>query len=446
MRFMETLNTKNVQDAPLFQVADSLEAASSALLEDPIALLLQAHKTLGPVFKMVLSGQEQIVLAGMQANDFVWRNPRMVSYRVSNKPFEEQMGHDHLTALDGDHHKVKKKILKPAFSTGGAMRFIDSFNAMLSEKMSTLTPDEPVELNEFWARSIIEIHSKTVAQKTLSSEIIEKLSEWESQFLTGLVMGEERHAYFARPEYVELKKEVFALFHEIVNERLDTSCDIEDNLTEVIATRREVEGDDINRDNLVNDLYFILLAGVHNTAALLNSCLHYVYANPAWLAELREELQVWDGVSVRALSEMSKLKATIMESQRLYPPVVFQKKHVVEAFDFEGYHIPEGTNFFHANVLGHFLEENYEDPLTFKPQRFVESGKFVPKSFGFFGGGIHTCLGQNHSLIQTTVGLAQTITRFDLEFLYEPPLMVKLANPRRLAKTEYMTKFHPVGS
>jgi len=34
-------------------------------------------------------------------------------------------------------------------------------------------------------------------------------------------------------------------------------------------------------------------------------------------------------------------------------------------------------------LLGHFLEEVYEEPFRFKPERFLEQDKFVPKTFGF---------------------------------------------------------------
>jgi hypothetical protein len=37
----------------------------------------------------------------------------------------------------------------------------------------------------------------------------------------------------------------------------------------------------------------------------------------------------------------------------------------------------------------------------------LEQDKFVPKTFGLFGGGPHICLGRNHSLMQTPIAVAQ---------------------------------------
>jgi cytochrome P450 len=78
------------------------------------------------------------------------------------------------------------------------------------------------------------------------------------------------------------------------------------------------------------------------------------------------------------------------------------------------------TDVLHVNTLGHFLEEVYEEPFRFKPERFSEQDKFAPKTFGLFGGGLHVCLGRNHSLMQTPVAVAQAIRNYNVVF-DEPP-------------------------
>jgi cytochrome P450 len=117
-----------------------------------------------------------------------------------------------------------------------------------------------------------------------------------------------------------------------------------------------------------------------------------------------------------ALAKLPKVKATIAESLRLRPGVVFTAKDAVEPFAFGGYQIPSGTRVLHSIVLAQFLEELYPDPFEFKPQRFVENSRFAPKSLGAFGGGAHICLGRNHSLLQGPVAFAQVVKYFDLEF------------------------------
>ena len=434
------ITEKITQDAfPRFHVADSMEVASKAFLNDPIDLLTRAYRECGPVCQMVIDNEWRTVVAGVEANDIIWRNPANFSYGIASAPFLEEMGSDHVSALDGDHHKEKKKVLKPAFSMAGAMRYLAEFNTAVVSMLESLDPEETVELSELWARMAIRVNSETVAITDLDDEMIVKMSDWERRFLSGLFRGEQRHAYFAGESYVSLKAQVFKKFRAIIDERLDAPSGIEDNLAEVIKARAEIE-DPLDRDHLVNDLYFVLLAGVHNTSALINACLHLISSRPDWLAALREEVDAWDGQSPMALQEMPRLKATIMEAQRLIPPVNLQGKYAHEDFEIGDYLIPAKTHFYLANTVCHFLEEYYEEPNAFKPERFVEEGKFVPKTFGFFGGGIHLCLGRNHSLLQAPVVLAHVLKGYELDYEYEPPLRVVLSRPRRPVDPDYPCK------
>jgi cytochrome P450 len=50
----------------------------------------------------------------------------------------------------------------------------------------------------------------------------------------------------------------------------------------------------------------------------------------------------------------------------------------------------------------------------------LEQDKFVPETFGLFGGGSHVCLGRNHSHMQTPMAVAQAIRNYDFVF-EEPP-------------------------
>jgi len=119
-------------------------------------------------------------------------------------------------------------------------------------------------------------------------------------------------------------------------------------------------------------------------------------------------------------SQTNRLKASILETQRIRPGIFALGKHAGEDFEFEGYRVPAGTDVLHVNTLGHFLEEVYEEPFRFKPERFLEQDKFAPKTFGLFGGGPHVCLGRNHSLMQTPVAVAQAIRNYNVVF-EEPP-------------------------
>jgi cytochrome P450 len=125
-----------------------------------------------------------------------------------------------------------------------------------------------------------------------------------------------------------------------------------------------------------------------------------------------------------ALSGMNDLKAVIMETQRLRPIVHFTRRHAAHDFEFAGYRVPAGTNILVANSCCHFLEEFYETPFSFRPQRFLEGGKFAPRTNGFFGGGVHICVGRNFSMLQTPLAVARMLKYYEINYTNEPEMKI----------------------
>ena len=113
---------------------------------------------------------------------------------------------------------------------------------------------------------------------------------------------------------------------------------------------------------------------------------------------------------------MTSLKAVIMEIQRLRPIVHFTRRHAAQDFEFGGYQVPAGTDILVANTCCHFLEEFYEDPLSFRPERFRNGGKFAPRTNGFFGGGVHICVGRNFSMLQTPIAVARMLKFYEITY------------------------------
>src|SRR5260370_881778 len=306
---------RTVNEIPLYLEGASDDESVLRFQEDPIGFHLRAFRQLGPIYATYFRKRTWVVLAGLEANDFVWRNWKIWDYSEANAPFLDEMGTDHVTALDGEHHRDKRTILKPAFDQAPAMRFLPQFHRLLGDEL-TKACNQRIELTKFWAKVITKINSQTVARAEIPDDVIERM--------------------------------------------------------------------------------------------------------PEWLRALREELDSWNGSDLRALAQMPRLKASILETQRIRPGIFALGKHAGEDFEFEGYRVPAGTDVLHVNTLGHFLEEVYEEPFRFKPERFLEQDKFAPKTFGLFGGGPHVCLGRNHSLMQTPVAVAQAIRNYNVVF-EEPP-------------------------
>ena len=412
---MSTLTSSPVQEIPIYREGATDEESAAILARDPLLFHLRAYRKMGPVYRTMIGDRMTIMFAGLETNDFIWKNTDLWTYYDLFVAFREELGDGHVTSIDGAEHREKRTVLKPAFDQAPAMRYLPQYNVIFHEELKQAPQEEAVDMVHFWARTLCKTNTKTVSQTAISDEVLDRIVLWEKLLLGGLLLGEQRRAYYTDPEYLSLKSTALKFFGDMIDERLAHPDKYNDNFAMVMQARaREVEGPP-NRVALIDDLYLVLLAGVENTGRLISTCLISILRDPAWLAEIRSEVDAWDGQDVMALSRMTKLKATIMEAQRYNPLVVYNPRQATRDYEYKGYPISAGTTILHMQILCHFLEEMYPDPLAFKPQRFVEEGKFVAKSNGFFGGGTHVCLGRNHTLLQTPIALAQMLKYYDFE-------------------------------
>jgi cytochrome P450 len=416
---------RGVGDIPSHQVGLPIIGPTLAYRRDPFGFHLGAYRQHGPIYRTYYRNREYVVLAGLEANDFVWRNTDVWDYGSTNLAFGEQLGSGHVTQLDGEPHRNRRKALKPAFGMDAIMRYLPVMDRVIATELAGL-PDGRANLAEFFGPLLIRVTSQTSYRADLTPEMVRTFDEFEHQFLFGTNLGLMRHVYYNRPRYLRLKSRTYEFFRELLEARSKLSTPPADNMTAVIQANADAGNEPLSQWELENYTYLILIAGVHNTANLLYWCLMYLWSRPDWLEALREEVAAWDMNGFRGMQHFPKLKATIQEVMRLRPGAITLPRHAGRDFEFAGYRVPAGTRVLHANTLVHFLEEVYEKPLEFQPERFLGGRAYPPKANGFFGGGTHICLGMNLSMIHTPVALANVVRDYDIQFACQPSFEVTL--------------------
>jgi cytochrome P450 len=114
-------------------------------------------------------------------------------------------------------------------------------------------------------------------------------------------------------------------------------------------------------------------------------------------------------------------RATVLETERLRPPIPIFYRMARNDFRFCGAQVPAYTLCVHPIALTHFLEEVYPEPLSFLPERHLQR-TWSQSVIGTFGGGTHLCLGHNLAHIQTPLALAALLKHYDYELLEMPSL------------------------
>ncbi|KAK0212142.1 cytochrome P450 [Desarmillaria ectypa] len=193
--------------------------------------------------------------------------------------------------------------------------------------------------------------------------------------------------------------------------------------------------------NLSARMILTNVAAIHTTSNTFTSALYALAAHPEYVEMLRTEVESVikeEGKTKAAMSKMNQLDSFLKESQRLYGDLgVFAMRRVVRKKDFvfsDGTVVPAGCQVAVDSFSTHSGEENYENPLEFRPWRFSERRKqegeairhqMVTPSldFVFFGHGRPACPGRFFAVNELKALMSYVLVNFDVKMDRVPPPM-----------------------
>lgn len=406
------------------------EQDSSALVDYrgyTVESFLGAYRKAGPVFRTEVNGLEEVVIGGLEANELAWRNPDQWSYGEAVAVFREELSKVHLTQLDRDPHRRKRRLLNKAFKSSSIMGSLPEIAEQVETGLQSIAGQE-VELHQALMRVYTRAQSVSAVKHELSEEMVRKMVDFEEGFIGALFMkDEERALVYNRASYTDLKNEVLGYLHTIVKDRLDGGS-AGDLLDLIIHQKTSETMEPLSEEELVYDAYLLQIAGTGNTSKTLCYCLNALSENTEWSERLRAEIGHFDaGAMSRGMKDFPLMKATLMEAERLFPAAPVLPRVPSEEIEFLGYPLAKGAHCLHLVSLMHFDETIYEDPFTFDPQRWLDNDH--PKqAHGTFGGGSHVCLGMNVARLQMPLTLGYLLSGFDFE-ITKKPLVENYAYP-----------------
>ncbi|PYH98064.1 cytochrome P450 [Aspergillus ellipticus CBS 707.79] len=180
----------------------------------------------------------------------------------------------------------------------------------------------------------------------------------------------------------------------------------------------------------------LVVAGSDTSSTAFSSCLFYLTHNKEWYAraatEIRNNFSSPDEITLGPrLSSCVYLRACIDESLRLSPPAgsALWREVGPGGATFDGHFVPAGYDVGTGIYAIHHNAENYPEPFTFRPERWVlkdaegdvdsigaadrESLGKAQAAFNPFSIGPRGCIGKGLALAELTLGLGTLLWKFD---------------------------------
>lgn len=204
--------------------------------------------------------------------------------------------------------------------------------------------------------------------------------------------------------------------YSLIRERRHRN-DKHDLLAMLLDARDEETGLGMDDTQLRHEIMTLLFAGHETTANALTWTWYLLAQYPDAEARLQAELDKVLGGRAPVVEDLVNLPYTRMvldETLRLYPPVWFIPRRVVEDDEMGGYIIPKNSMIHFSPYVVHRHPAFWEEPDTFDPERFAPERAAGRLRFAYcpFGGGPRLCIGNAFALMEAQIVLATVAQRF----------------------------------
>jgi cytochrome P450 len=188
---------------------------------------------------------------------------------------------------------------------------------------------------------------------------------------------------------------------KIVDKRLE-SKEIKNDFLDIIIN--SYKNNKIDLEDLYDEAITMLLVGYETTAFALEWAVYYLSINKDWQEKIFKK---------------ENLDAFINEVLRMCPPIWNEQRVAIKDVKIDGIDIVAGTQVMVSSLAVHRNKDVFEDPDTFKPERWFDSkdlskGEYFPFLFGK-----RQCIGKEFALMEMRIMLTKIAKKFTVDLVSE---------------------------
>ncbi|XP_024973858.1 cytochrome P450 716B1-like [Cynara cardunculus var. scolymus] len=132
--------------------------------------------------------------------------------------------------------------------------------------------------------------------------------------------------------------------------------------------------------------------------------------------------------------DIQKMKYTwrvAQELMRIIPPVFGSFRKAVNDTSFGGFDIPKGWQVFWSAYSTHMDNDIFVNPTEFDPSRFETNlpTPIPPYAYIPFGGGQHSCLGNEFARVETLITIHKLVTMYEWSLIHPNEVITRQPMP-----------------
>lgn len=203
------------------------------------------------------------------------------------------------------------------------------------------------------------------------------------------------------------------------------------NLIEALIVASEAPDSGMSEDDVVGNVFTMLLAGEDTTANTMAWLLDLLWRQPQALRkavdEARRVVLPFEALTMDAVGELHYLDACINEAMRLKPVAPFRMLEALKPQVVAGVQIEAGTMVWCVSRHDSLSNDCFEAAREFRPERWLEDdtaaqqGQASVKRVSIpFGAGPRVCPGRYLAMVEMKLCLGMLLAHFDIEAIDTP--------------------------
>ncbi len=397
------------------------------LATDTLEFLIDSYKKYGSVFRIKTLYDEIVVMAGLEANQFLSRHANDVLKSEDVwRPFSMEVNAEKsLVSLDGKEHGKLRKIMMRGYSPhvlmGKEQQTIDITKKILEEAISK----PRVGVVNYFKHAVVELLGNLTTGINPGKEITPHLIYYLRVLLNVHVVKMWPKIMLKDPKFIKAKKVVQEFSDTVWDSHKDRDHSAEPDLIDDLMLAFKEGELNLNKDELRFAIVGPFFAGIDTVA---NNCSNILWAlidNPDVLERVRAEVDPHftsgEPIDMKSLRTWEVMLNTVLETLRRYNVAPVVHRTAAKDFEFGGCLIEEGQDIYMAQGVAHFMEDIYPDPYKFDIDRYTKGREEHKKKAAHspYGLGAHKCLGMRLNEVATILIMGYVAHYCDFEL--SPP-------------------------
>ncbi|AGB37103.1 cytochrome P450 [Natronococcus occultus] len=383
---------------------------------DPFALIDRATDECGDCYRMTFPSAEICVLAHPEH----FRQALVTDVDSFGKTADYQRAFGNgLLSTEGDQWRRQRNVLQPLFHGDRIDGYADKMVEATQRRIGTWEAGEVRDLESEMQDLTFEILFATLFGRDLAPgegadlrAASDGLNKWfvsTSWLLPNWIPTPARRTFNQSSERLREETQRLLAKYEAEAEQ-STASDLE-NETVLSKLQDAQKQGHLSKEEVEGQMVTMLFAGYETTAATLGFAWYALAKNPALRDAFHDELEAVLGgepPSQETIGELDLTRRIVTETLRLYPPVHTIPRQTTREIEIDGYCLPANEEVHLSVIAAHRDERFYDDPLSFRPERWQQQSIEERHDFAYipFGGGRRTCIGREFARLEAMVVLA----------------------------------------